>query len=109
VAIHWIDGRPAIETSEGELVLDSGTDAVLLRRAAAGQPEKIRTAAGSAAGQTVRDLQIIIGSQRYRPAITYFVPLSPLLEGGQLPACLFRSLYISNSAGYIVLNPGSAR
>jgi hypothetical protein len=98
-----IDGRPAIKTSEGDLVLDSGTDAAILRRGGTGEIGTIRTASGFAAVRTFRNLVIRIGDRGYRPAMTLFAPESPLEEDGQLPACVFRELYISSSGHYVVL------
>jgi hypothetical protein len=98
-----IDGRPAIKTSEGELVLDSGTDAAILQRGGFGEEGTIRTASGSAAVRVLGNLRIRIGGREYRPEMTLFAPQS-LLEGdGELPACMFRELYISSSGHYVVL------
>jgi len=101
--IRIIDGRPAIQTSEGWLVLDSGTDTVVLHRAGRGESGLIRTASGFAAVPTMRGLRITIGDRGFRPALAEFAPLSPLREDGQLPACLFRAVYLSLSGKYVVL------
>jgi hypothetical protein len=109
VAIRMVDGRPAIETSEGVLVLDSGVDAVVLRGSVKGRPGFIRTASGSAEIQRGRDLRITVGSRRYGPVAAYLIPGFSLAEDGELPASLFHSVYVSNSEMYAVFEPEHQR
>jgi hypothetical protein len=107
IPIRLIYGRPAIRTSEGELVLDSGSDTVVLRRAGSGKVGQIRTAAGFGTVETDRHFRIGIGGSDYRPVLAGYAPTSPLHEAGQLPACLFRAVYISSSGKYVVLDRAS--
>jgi len=87
VDFQIIDGRPAVFTSLGSLVLDSGTDRLILySRVVRAKPLLIE-------GRTLR----------YEEAVT--VPRQPAAaEDGLLPATLFRSVYVCNSEGYVVLD-----
>jgi aspartyl protease len=100
------DGRPTIETSEGKLVLDSGTDTTILFRESSSAPGgRVRTASGSASVSMVQSLRLRIAGCDYRPAIAASLPRVSLGEDGLLPASLFHAVYIGNSGKYAILNP----
>jgi hypothetical protein len=104
VNFAMIDGRPAIETSEGNLVLDSGTDTAVLFRASSSAPgDRIRTASGSASVSMLQNLRLRIAGREYRPASAASIPQSSQGEDGLLPASLFRAIFFSNSSHYAIL------
>lgn len=87
VGFQLVDGRPAVFTSLGSLVLDSGTDRLILY------------------SRVVRAKPLVIEGRtlRYYEAIT--VPRQPTAgEDGLLPASLFRTVFFSNSEGYLILD-----
>jgi len=101
-AFRMIEGLPAIQTSEGELAVDSGTDTTVLCRAGQGAAAQIRTASGFAEVAT-GSVRVRIGEREVRPAQTAFAPRAALAADGLLPASLFRSVFFSNSGHYLVL------
>lgn len=106
VGFEKIDGRPAIETSEGKLVLDSGTDTTILFRAPSADPDgRIRTATGPASVSAVQNLRLRIAGREYHPASAASIPKASLGEDGELPASLFHAVFFSNSGGYAILDP----
>ena len=106
IPVVRVDGRMALRTSHGQMVLDSGTDvAILFRLTAEGKLAEINTNSGSAAAQRVSGLRMRIGDREYRAVEAAFVPQLNSSEDGLLPAIMFRSLFISNSEGYIVIEP----
>jgi hypothetical protein len=63
VSIESINGCPAIATSEGRLVLDSGTDTTVLLRAPSSTSGHVRTATGQAFVSKVQSLSIVIAGR----------------------------------------------
>jgi hypothetical protein len=105
--VRLVDGRMALSTSLGELVLDSGTDSLILFRSAV-QPAtgQIRGSSGETAAASLERLsELRIGGRVYRLAKTAVEPQPGAHEAGLLPASLFRALFISNSGGYVVVDP----
>jgi len=102
-----IDGRMAVQTSHGYLVLDSGTEALILfhTTASSGPGGTIRTASGAGAVSMVHGATVRIGAKSYRPATAAFAANPFLPEDGLLPASLFGSIYVSNSGCYVVAEP----
>lgn len=104
--MEFIDGRPAITTSEGKLVLDSGTDVTILYRASSSaMVGQLRTASGYASAATISSLRLRISNREYHPSMGAFLPSHSGRENGLLPASLFRAVFVSNSRGYVVLDP----
>ena len=107
------NGRPAVDTSEGRLVLDSGTDTSVLFRnastaiappmAAAG----LLTNTGSSSVSVLQNLRIKIAGREYRIARAAVLPKSPANETGLLPTGLFHAVYFCNSGNYVVFDPTS--
>lgn len=99
-----IDGRMAIVTSYGELVLDSGTRALVLFHAPAGQQDgsTVQTDSGEGAVSTLRSAAVRVGEKVYRPSAAAVAPNAQLTEGGLLPASLFPAIFICNSGHYVV-------
>jgi hypothetical protein len=100
-----VNGCPAIETSEGKLVLDSGSDTTLLFRASSSAPGgQIRTASGSASVSTIQNLRLRIAGREYHPSNAASVPgASQGGEDGLVPASLFHGILIRNSGHYVIL------
>jgi hypothetical protein len=105
-----VHGVPAIETSEGRLLLDSGSDSlVLFRSLNSGPTAQIFTNAGTAPVTVLPSLRLKIAGKDYRASSAALLPQSPGREGGLLPTSLFRAIYICNSENYVVLNPNITR
>lgn len=108
-----VHGRPAIQTSEGRLILDSGTDSLVLFRSVApvvggGGGAQLLTNAGASAVEVLRNVPLKIDGKCYRAPAVAVLASSSGREGGLLPASLFRAVYVCNSGRYVVLNPGDA-
>jgi hypothetical protein len=103
-----MDGRLALATNVGNLVLDSGTDTVVPFHA--GTPKSpalssIRTANGSAAVGSGSRLRIQIAGREFLTNRFLIAPWSDVSEDGILPLGVFRAVYVSNSGGYVVADP----
>jgi len=103
-----IDGRPAIEaTVDGqhtELVLDSGTPAlVLFERAAPRGSTMMFTNSGSA--RVEAGSSVVSVSPKYERRMKAVRVDSTERQAGLLPLSSFRSVYISNSEGFAVIEP----
>jgi hypothetical protein len=105
IPFQLLDGRMAVPTNLGRLVLDSGTDiAVVFHGSAGGATAGIRTASGFAAAQQVPAVRLRIGERDYRSPAA-FVTRPDAREDGLAPVGLFRSVFVSNSGGYVVMAP----
>jgi hypothetical protein len=105
-----IHNVPAIDTSLGRLLLDSGSDSLVLFGAHSpspgpGTPTQIVTNAGSATVELLPSLRLKIGNKHYQAANAVLLPPSTNRQGGLLPTSLFRAIYICNSQSYVLLNP----
>ena len=97
------DASILVSTSEGPLILDSGTDAVILFRDSSGAGhQRIATANGFAAATPVESLKIRVGDRDYHPRKSAILPSANGRADGLLPASLFRAIYVSNSERYII-------
>lgn len=115
LAFQAFEGCPTIQTSEGRLMMDSGTNAVLLFHPVSGPGNArqngegtVRTDSGKAAVTAIPDLRLRIAEREYRP--TTAAATSPESESGIdgiFTASLFRSVYISNSGKYLIVDPNS--
>ena len=106
IATKLIDGRISVATGLGRLVLDSGTDTLVLFHAPTGTTDgAIKTGAGIATVRSSSSLSLRIAGRDYRPAQSAIISQPNLTEDGLLPLNLFNAVYISNSLGYIVINP----
>jgi hypothetical protein len=103
-SFRMIEGIPAIQTSEGELILDSGTDTtVLCRASSAGTGLQIRTASGFS-GVSTGNIRLRIGEREIHPSQTAFAPRAAIAADGLLPASLFHAVFVSNSGRYSILD-----
>lgn len=101
-----ISGRPAVFTSLGRLVLDSGADGVVLFRNAHPGSVRVRSAAGFVeASPEVRSRTVWIEGKEYRVrgGVEVGRP-SGIHEDGLLPASTFRTVYVSNSEKFVILD-----
>jgi len=106
VGVETIHGRPAIETSEGKLILDSGADAaILFRTSSTAADSQVRTNSCSTVASMVHSLRIRIAGREYRPANAASIPRASWEEDGLLPARLFHAVFVSNSGKYAILDP----
>ncbi len=106
VSFERIDGRPAIETSQGRLVLDSGTDIAVMLSGGTGMRRTVRTAAGDAEVTAIDGLQLRIAGRTWRCHQAVSARKTRGGEDGLLPASLFHAIFVSNSGGYAVLDSG---
>ncbi|MBM3759657.1 MAG: hypothetical protein FJW36_05360 [Acidobacteria bacterium] len=105
-----VHGVPAIASSEGSLVLDSGSDTLVLFHKAApiigsGNGSQFFTHSGESSAVVLEDHRLKIAGEKYRVSKAAVVPQSSREEAGLLPVSLFRVVYFSNSKNYVVLNP----
>jgi hypothetical protein len=101
-----IHGQPAVSTSLGWLLLDSGTGwVVLFGVPAAPRTNDILTLAGASKAGPVPHRPLVIGGRsiRYNELVAV-AGGKDVGVAGLLPVSLFKSVYICNSEGYVVLN-----
>jgi len=101
------DGRPAIKTSLGKLVLDSGVNRLVLfdlEPDRHGSPLFMKTTCGLLTAGTASGRRLVIGSRVIlRRTTAVAVPHSADSSvDGLLPTNLFQAIYVSNSEGYVV-------
>jgi len=79
-----------VQTSEGGIVLDSGTSAaIFIRGGNLGKAAQISTASGFAAMSVGASSKIRVGDRDFRPKETAFVAANYTGEAGLLPASIF--------------------
>jgi aspartyl protease len=105
VSVRWIQGRMAIPTNFGDLVLDSGSDTLtLFRTSSTRRWAQLRGSSGATASVSVTAAPLLlIGGRQFRPPIAVISSASFSSEGGLLPASLFQAIFICNSEGYVVI------
>lgn len=97
-----------IPTSEGDLLLASGTTTLFLFRDAPLSSHKkgmVRTSTENMVVRVGEASAIDIGGRHYRPAETFYCPLRDSPAEGLLPANLFGAIYVSNSEHYVLFDP----
>jgi hypothetical protein len=111
VGFETIDGRPAINTSEGKLVIDSGTNVTILYRSPAVQDGSVPSTLWTSSGQTsisrTQSLRLRIAGREYQ--VSAVSTPSSLTEKGVLQATLFHAMFVSNSGRYVILDPEIGR
>ena len=107
VPFEILGGVPAVSTNQGMLALDSGTEQVVLfGRDGAGsrQVRPLRTEAGFAAAVIDRNRPLVLGGRAIHYSGALVMKRPPRLsQNGVLPVSLFRTVYVCNSEGYLVL------
>ena len=100
------NGRAVVSTSLGDLVLDSGADRLVLFGVHAGNDmgnSSYLTVAGSRLVGTIWRSLVIEGRNLWRgDAVAVPNQAEPGIAG-LMPASLFKSVYVSNSEGFVVL------
>lgn len=111
VPIRMIEGRIAVSTSLGYLVLDSGAETVLVFRLSPSPTSGgVVTAEGSflrVSTQIGRALQI--GDRMYLLEKANYAQVNGAEENGLLPASMFHAIYVCNSKGYLLIDPKIAK
>lgn len=107
VPMEQFSGRLAVFTSLGHLVLDSGSNRlVLFRNDGRATKELARTAAGFLPARVVRKETLVVEGQTYAIGEAVALPRpAQTPEDGLLAASLFRAIYVCNSGKYMILNP----
>lgn len=101
-------GCMVIETNLGDLLLDSGTQMLFLfRELSLPLRTNIVTANGSASATIQRAPILRIAGQKYFPDEVLIRAVQDAPANGLLPAALLRNVYVSNSKGYLLLNPST--
>jgi len=102
-----INGRPAVSTSLGNLVLDSGADRLILfgvkPDTGSGMKSELRTVAGSQQIGMVFDKPLSIEGRKVWRGDAVALPsrTEPGVDG-LLPLGVFKAVYVCNSEGYVV-------
>ena len=109
VDLKTIHGCPAIETSEGTLILDSGANSTILYRStsAAVDAPTIRTDFSTVSASPIAGLRLRIAEREYHPANAVSIPKVLPSGDGLLPASLFHAVFVSNSGQYAILDPSA--
>jgi hypothetical protein len=99
-----LNGRTAVSTSLGDLVLDSGADRLVLFGVEPdrGGESHMRTVAGSQTVGVVFRRLIIEGRSIWRGDALAIPSGAEPGVAGLMPLSLFRSIYVCNSEGYVV-------
>lgn len=100
------DGRSAISTSLGDLVLDSGASRLVLFGvvSAGGQSRDMLTLAGSTSVRTIFSRLAIAGRDVWRGDAVAIPTQTEAGVAGLMPLSVFNSIYICNSERYVVFN-----
>ena len=103
----WSNGRPAIVTSLGPLILDSGAAQIILfGKETSGTVRELHTVSGTRQVGSVTVQLRIKGRTVWRGDAVAVARSEQTEDGaaGLLPARLFHSIYVCNSEGYVVFN-----
>ena len=107
VPFRMVHGRPAVSTSLGWLILDSGAQRLVLF-GVVGEPEDgsfemVTMAGAQRVGVVSRQLRI--AGKTFWSGDAVGLPLAAEADvAGLLPINLFRAVYVCNSGGYVVLD-----
>lgn len=102
IPTEQVAGRPALATNFGRLVLDSGSDTLVLFHNGGAGPALPGISAASGFAAAGSGLWLRIGGRSYRPGRAVAASNPEAAEDGLLPLSLFKAVYISNSGHYIV-------
>jgi len=112
-SLNLVHSRPVVETDKGMLVLDSGSEVAILYAAwPEGSGTRFITASGSASGLEVREVRVQVAGRSYSTraaAVPRAFSGQDVREDGLLPVSIFRTVYVSNSGKYVVLDPQSVQ
>jgi hypothetical protein len=103
IAFSMLDGRPAVDTSLGRLILDSAADSVIRFNVGGGViMRQIATLTGTAAAAIVRSSLVIDGRKVWNGDAVVVASRAGAADG-LLPVNLFDRVYVSNSEGFLLL------
>jgi hypothetical protein len=107
VNFETIHGCPAVQTSEGKLILDSGANSTILYRSpsSAAEAPTIRTDSGTVSASPIAGLRLRIGEREYRPASAAAIPQVLPSGDGLLPVSLFHAVFVANSGKFAIFDP----
>ncbi len=109
VPMRLIHNLMTIATSEGDLVLDSGTGTLVLFRAPAWPLRgwgQIQASSGLTSPVCIAGVpELRVGGQVHHPRTAAFEAREGQIGNGLLPASFFHAVFVCNSAGYVVLDP----
>jgi hypothetical protein len=107
IPAELIDGRMAIVTSQGRLVFDSGSNTLILFHtgSSSNATTSMRTALGFTSVHAGGRVRVRVADREFEAAHSVILPRPAAKEDGLLPACVFDSIYVSNSGRYIVTDP----
>jgi hypothetical protein len=101
--MRTVAGRPVVPTNLGDLVLDSGVNQLTLYYARAAQlTHRMITMTGSITVGMVPSHLVIGGRTFWRGDAVAISHPAESETTGLLPASMFRTVYVSNSNGYVV-------
>jgi hypothetical protein len=102
--LRMLDGRAAVSTNLGDLILDSGTAALILFgiKADRGETSYLRTIAGGQIVGMAYSRLLIEGSRMWSGQAVALPNRTEPGVAGLMPVNLFRSVYICNSERYAI-------
>jgi len=107
VPFEILGGVPVVSTNLGMLALDSGVDQVVLfGKDGSESPWKLplRTEAGFVTAVIDRNRPLVLGGRSIHYSRALVIRQPPRVsQNGVLPVSLFRTVYVCNSGGYLVL------
>jgi hypothetical protein len=105
VPFERITGRPAVSTSLGRLVLDSGSARLILfqKKPASGSNMIVQTESGSVTMVTGSERLLVLEGWTIKHSGILIAPPQGQEEDGLLPVSLFHTVYVCNSERYLVL------
>jgi hypothetical protein len=108
VPVRVVYGCMTVATNQGDLLLDSGADMLFLFRNSVGATTaQVRASSGLSAPVSVdRAPGVRIGERMYYPTNVEYRAVAGAPEAGLLPTSLFHAIFVSNSEGYVVFDPG---
>jgi hypothetical protein len=106
--LQTIEGRIALPTNHGRLILDSGIDTMVLFKTGRGGTSRVsmQTVSGAGMASAEEPQRLHIQGCAVREVDTVSVPRPDgVIEDGLLPLNVFRAVYVSNSEKFVVLDP----
>jgi len=106
VKFRRVDDCMAVLTDQGELMIDSGADMLMLFRESPTAATSVsRTSNAIMPVAMLRAPALYIGGKPYHPGNMVLHPMADAPVAGLLPATLFHAIFVSNSGGYVVFDP----
>jgi hypothetical protein len=102
---RWVNGRPVVTTSLGDLTLDSGQSQLVLFGIQPGNDPayELHTIAGSQFVGRTYGKPLLVGGRKISDGEGIAMPNKPEAGvDGLLPLNAFKAIYICNSGGYII-------